>query len=40
MLQDLITAATNDAIKKAKEMMTQEMGPLGQMMKQAGLGGL
>lgn len=39
MLQDLIVAAINDATKKAKEMMTQEMGPLGQMMKQSGLGG-
>lgn len=38
MLQDLIVAAVNDATKKAKEMMTQEMGPLGQMMKQSGLG--
>lgn len=38
MLQDLIVAAINDATKKAKEMMTQEMGPLGQMMKQSGLG--
>ena len=40
MLQDLITAAFNDALKKAKDMMTQELGPLGQMMKQSGLGGL
>jgi len=40
MLQDLITAATNDALKKAKDMMTQELGPLGQMMKQTGIGGL
>lgn len=40
MLQDLITAATNDALKKAKDMMTAELGPLGQMMKQTGIGGL
>lgn len=40
MLQDLITAATNDALKKAKDMATAELGPLGQMMKQSGLGGL
>lgn len=40
MLQDLITAATNDALKRAKEMMAQELGPLGQMMKQTGLGNL
>jgi len=40
MLQDLITAATNDALKKAKDVATQELGPLAQMMKQSGLGGL
>lgn len=40
MLQDLITAATNDALKKSKDMMTAELGPLGQMMKQTGIGGL
>lgn len=40
MLQDLITAATNDGLNKAKEMMTAELGPLGQMMKQSGLGGI
>ena len=36
MLQDLITAATNDALKKAKDMMAEAMGPLAQMMKQSG----
>jgi DNA-binding YbaB/EbfC family protein len=40
MLQDLITAATNDALKRAKEMMAKELGPLGEMMKQTGMGGL
>lgn len=38
MLQDLIVAATNDALKKAKDMMAAELGPLGQMLKQTGLG--
>jgi len=38
MLQDLITAATNDALRKAKEAATQELGPLGDIAKQAGLG--
>jgi DNA-binding YbaB/EbfC family protein len=40
MLQDLITAATNDALRKAKEAVSHEMGPLAGMMKAAGLGGL
>lgn len=40
MLQDLITAATNDALKKAKEAVAQEMGPLASVMKNAGIGGL
>jgi len=40
MLQDLITAATNDALKKAKEMATKELGPIAEMMKQTGLGNL
>lgn len=40
MLQDLITAACNDALKKAKEAVATEMGPLASMMKTAGIGGL
>lgn len=40
MLQDLITAATNDALKKAKEAVEQELGPLASVMKNAGIGGL
>jgi len=40
MLQDLITAATNDALKKAKEAVASEMGPLAGLMKNAGIGGL
>jgi DNA-binding YbaB/EbfC family protein len=37
MLQDLITAAVNDAIRRAKEAATQELGPLGDMARNAGL---
>ncbi|MFO0745335.1 MAG: YbaB/EbfC family nucleoid-associated protein [Myxococcota bacterium] len=37
MLQDLITAAVNDALRRAKETATQELGPLGDMAKSAGL---
>jgi len=40
MLQDLVTAATNDALKKAKEAVAAEMGPLAGLMKNAGIGGL
>lgn len=40
MLQDLITAACNDALKKAKEAVATEMGPLASVMKNAGIGGL
>ncbi|MFT7583056.1 MAG: DNA-binding YbaB/EbfC family protein [Myxococcota bacterium] len=40
MLQDLIVAATNDAIRKAREVVTNELGPLAQMLKGSGLGGL
>jgi DNA-binding protein YbaB len=39
MLQDLIVAATNDALKKAKEAVEVELGPLAQMLKASGLGG-
>lgn len=37
MLQDLIVAATNDALRKAKELSTQEMGHLTGGMKIPGL---
>jgi len=37
MLQDLITAAVNVALKKAQDAVSSEMGPLGDMMKSAGL---
>jgi len=39
MLQDLIVAAANDAMRKAREMMESELGPLAAMAKAAGLGG-
>ncbi|MCC6621472.1 MAG: YbaB/EbfC family nucleoid-associated protein [Deltaproteobacteria bacterium] len=38
MLEDLLTAAVNDALRRAKEAVTEEMGPLGAMAKNAGLG--
>jgi DNA-binding YbaB/EbfC family protein len=37
MLQDLVTAATNDALRKAKEAMTQEMGGMADLIKASGL---
>lgn len=37
MLQDLITAAVNDALRRAKEAATTELGPLADMAKSAGL---
>jgi DNA-binding YbaB/EbfC family protein len=39
MLQDLIVAATNDAMRRAREMVEHELGPLAAMAKAAGLGG-
>ncbi len=36
MLQDLIVAASNDALRKAREMMATEMGPMADMLKQGG----
>jgi len=40
MLQDLITAATNDAIRKARELGKQEMAGLTGGMQIPGLGNL
>ena len=40
MLQDLIIAAVNDAISRAKAMMNEEMGKLTQGMNIPGLSGL
>lgn len=36
MLQDLVVAASNAALSKAREMMQQEMGPMGDLLKQGG----
>ena len=40
MLQDLIMAAVNDALNRAKEMMNEEMGKLTQGMNLPGMPGL
>lgn len=40
MLQDLITAALNDALSRAKNMMNEEMGKLSKGMNIPGLAGL
>ncbi|PKN58902.1 MAG: YbaB/EbfC family nucleoid-associated protein [Deltaproteobacteria bacterium HGW-Deltaproteobacteria-14] len=39
MLQDLVTAAVNDALRRAKETVREEMGPMADAMKASGLGG-
>lgn len=38
MLEDLITAATNDALNKAQALVGEELGPLGSMLKGSGFG--
>lgn len=38
MLQDLVTAAVNDALRRAREAVTRELGPLAEVMKASGLG--
>ena len=38
MLEDLITAACNDALRRAKDAVNEELGPLGEMARSAGLG--
>ncbi len=40
MLQDLVVAATNDALSKAKEMMNEEMGKLTKGLNIPGLPGM
>lgn len=40
MLQDLIVAATNDAMKKASDLSEEKMGALTKGMKMPGMGGL
>ena len=37
MLQDLVTAATNDALRRAKEVMAQELGPIAGMLEGTGI---
>jgi len=37
MLQDLVVAATNAAIANAKQLLTDELGPLAQMLQKAGI---
>lgn len=37
MLQDLITAACNAALKKAKSIMSEELGPMAQMLEAGGV---
>jgi DNA-binding YbaB/EbfC family protein len=38
MLQDLIVAATNDALRRAREAVEGELGPLAGLMRQLGVG--
>jgi hypothetical protein len=37
MLQDLFVAATNDALRKSKAMMGEELGPLADALKGSGM---
>jgi len=38
MLQDLVVAAVNDALRRARETVAEEMGPLAEVMKSSGFG--
>ncbi len=40
MLQDLIVAATNAALTRARDLVKDELGPLARMLDMAGMGGL
>ncbi len=40
MLEDLVAAAINAALARAKELVAEEMGPIGRMLQMSGLGGL
>ena len=40
MLADLVAAATNDGLTRARQLMQNELGPLARMLKAGGLGGL
>jgi hypothetical protein len=38
MLQDLVVAATNDALRRAREAVEGELGPLASVLRQLGVG--
>ncbi len=40
MLQDLVVAASNAALSRARELVKDELGPLARMLDMAGMGGL
>ena len=40
MLQDLVVAATNAALTRARALVQEELGPLAKMLDMAGMGGL
>ena len=40
MLQDLVVAATNAALVRAKDLVKDELGPLARMLDMAGMGGM
>jgi len=40
MLQDLVVAATNAALARARNLVQDELGPLAKMLEMAGMGGL
>ena len=40
MLEDLVVAATNAALSRAKDLVKDELGPLARMLDMAGMGGL
>ncbi len=40
MLQDLVVAATNAALSRARDLVKDELGPLARMLDMAGMGGI
>ena len=40
MLQDLVVAATNAALGRARDLVKDELGPMAKMLEMAGMGGL
>ena len=40
MLQDLVVAATNAALTRARDLVKDELGPMARMLEMAGMGGL